>query len=177
MITTNVHRIFFALWPDDEVRRQTVHNLKKSPHYKINGYNLPPSNLHITLHFIGNISSEKLHCLHQQAEKVSSKKFAMEFNHFGYFPKPKIIWMGLTDIPDALTTLHHNLANNLQSCGYNAEQREFIPHMSLIRKAEQPDKLIDFDPICWQANDFVLVESLPVNEGVKYKVLQRYPLI
>ena len=175
-IESNSHRIFFALWPTNDVRNNIVSTFKQSAYSKLAWRMLPESNLHLTLHFIGNVSTEKMICLHNQAQQVTADAFDITLNHYGYFQKPKIIWMGLDKISNKLNALHTKLANNLKPCGYNAEQREFNPHLSLIRKARQPEQLLKFEPIQWQVKEFVLVESISTKVGVKYKVIQSYPL-
>lgn len=169
-------RIFFALWPTDEVRQNIVKLFKQSPYYQLPGRILPDSNLHLTLHFVGNVSVEKMQCLHNQAKHVIAEPFNIKLNHYGYFQRPKIIWMGLEKVDTNLLSLHTNLASNLKPCGYNAEQRAFNPHLSLIRKVPQPDGLERFTAIYWQVNEFVLVESVSTEAGVQYKVIQHYPL-
>lgn len=138
---------------------------------------MQPSNLHLTLHFIGNTSETKMQCLDQQAEKVRVNKFTIILDHYGYFQKPEIIWMGLKEKTSSLEELYKKLAREFTKCDYYPDNRDYNPHISLIRKTSKPDKLEVFEPIKWQVKEFVLVESLLKDNRVEYSVIQQYPLI
>ncbi|MDH5571901.1 MAG: RNA 2',3'-cyclic phosphodiesterase [Gammaproteobacteria bacterium] len=173
----NARRIFFALWPDDAVRQQIYDTFNQSPQSKLNGRIMRPNNLHITLHFIGNVSDEKINCLHQQARQLAAESFVLNLDHYGYFYKPRVFWMGCHQVPDNLKKLYKELGILFHGCNYEVENRPYAPHITLMRKLNRPGDLESFSPISWQLNDFVMVESVTCAEGVEYKVLQRYPLL
>lgn len=170
------HRIFFALWPDDETRIHIAKSLKQLGKDKLNGRIIPSENIHITLHFIGNVSEQKLECLHNAAQTVVAKNFHFELDHFGYFYKPKILWLGLKENPEGLKTLHQVLGQALANCSYQVEHRPYAPHVTLMRKLTKPESLEKIFPIQWSAREFVLVESIPVEGGVRYEVRERYSI-
>jgi len=172
----NTHRVFFALWPDDAIRKQITEAFEQSSINKKQGRIVRPDNLHITLHFIGNVNQQKLDCLHNVAQTVKADSFNLELNHYGYFQKPKVLWMGLKQNPKALEALHKDLGESLAACDYQIESRPYAPHITLMRKLAKPEKLENIKPIIWQANEFVLVESISVEGGVHYKVRERYSL-
>ncbi len=134
------------------------------------------SNLHITLHFIGNVSEKQMACLHQAAQAISGDSFELTLDHYGYFSKPKVLWMGLKEMPAALKQLHNKLENAFLKCGYQSEKREYSPHVTLMRKLSTPGDFSKFHPVLWSVNNFVLVESVLVDGGVKYEVIESYPL-
>ena len=169
-------RLFFALWPDDNTRQAITTTFKRLSADLSNGHIIQPANLHLTLHFIGNTSETKMHCLARQAEKVRVNKFTVTLNHYGYFKKPEIIWMGLKQKPPSLEELYRKLAREFAECDYHPDNRDYSPHISLIRKIARPDKLDEFEPIKWQIKEFVLVESLTKNNPIEYSVIQQYPL-
>jgi 2'-5' RNA ligase len=175
--STDTHRLFFALWPDDAVRQQITDAFNQSPQSKLNGRIMRQSNLHITLHFIGNVNDEKMHCLHQQASQQTAEAFSLNLDHYGYFYKPRVLWMGCHQQPDNLKSLYKELGVLFRHCDYQAENRPYAPHLTLMRKLSRPGELEPFSSISWQVNDFVLVESVAGAAGVEYKVLQRYPLL
>jgi len=170
------HRIFFALWPSDLVRQNIETAFSLTAQSKMKGRVMLPSNLHMTLHFVGNVSEKKMACLHQAAQTVSVNSFELTLDHYGYFYKPKVLWMGLEQIPPALKQLHNRLANAFMACDYQSENRPYSPHVTLMRKLSAPGYLNNPDPVVWQVNDFVLVESVPIDGGVKYKVIEKYSL-
>ncbi len=172
----NKHRLFFALWPDDETRTLIVKTFKQAPQSRLKGRIINPANLHLTLHFIGNTTTEMLECLHQAAQTVTGKPFQLNFDRYGHFYRARVFWMGCTHTPEALTNLYQDLGTALSQCDYTAEPRPYAPHLTLMRKLNKPGDLESFQPISWQVNAFVLVESVSTEQGVHYEVIQHYPL-
>ena len=170
------HRVFFALWPETATRKKIVKTFEQSSQYKMQGRVLRPDNLHITLHFIGNVSKSRMDCLHLAAQSIDADSIDLVLDHYGYFYKPKVFWMGLQEKPSALVVLHERLASALAECDYHMEHRPYAPHVTLMRKLVHSGELESMDPVSWVAKDFVLVESMPVAGGVHYEVKQRYPL-
>ena len=172
-----VHRIFFALWPDDATRMQIIESFKQLSIDKKQGRIVNFDNLHITLHFIGNVNQQTLDCLHRAAQKVKVGGFNLELDHYDYFNKPNILWMGLKQTPEALETLHKTLGTSLAECDFQVERRPYAPHMTLMRKpAHQPEVFEKTEPIFWQVKAFVLVESLSFEGEVRYEVCEQYAL-
>ena len=91
-----------------------------------------------------------------------------------YFDKVKIFWMGCRSTPDELNILHHHLGDALAACDYQADNRPYAPHLTLMRKLIKPGKLESFNSISWNINNFVLVESVSVECGVRYEVIKKY---
>lgn len=149
---------------------------KQAPQSRLKGRIINPDNLHLTLHFIGNATTETLDCLHQAAQTVTSTPFQLNFDRYGHFYKARVFWMGCTQTPEALTYLYQDLGTALSQCDYTAESRPYAPHLTLMRKLNKPGELDIFQAIPWQVNDFVLVESISTDHGVHYEVIQRYPL-
>ena len=167
-------RIFFCLWPDDSTRKKIVEAFEQSPINKNQGHIVPPDNLHLTLHFIGHVNREKLNCLHRAAQTLKADRFNLELDHFGYFKKPKVLWMGLKKTTIELVSLHKTLADLFVECDYQSEQRPYSPHISLMRKLPDPEIIHAIKPISFSVNEFCLVESISIDGGVHYEVIERY---
>ena len=134
------------------------------------------SNLHMTLHFIGNVSIAEKKCLETQARLVNAEPFECILDCSGYFKKPGVLWFGCQAAPKALYDLHSNLGKQIVQCAYTPETRPYAPHVTMVRKIIKVPEPIPFEPLHWQVNRFVLVESLPVSSGVQYEVVESYPL-
>lgn len=135
-----------------------------------------PENIHITLHFIGQAPEPVKDCLHAAAKSVVAKGFQLNLDSFGHFKKAKIFWMGCREFPDEVIQLHSKLGAAIEPCGYQTEKRQFAPHITLIRKCFNPgSKQTDFS-IPWDIDHFVMVESVTHQEGVEYRVIEKYPL-
>ncbi|UCH41533.1 MAG: RNA 2',3'-cyclic phosphodiesterase, partial [Gammaproteobacteria bacterium] len=76
-------RIFFALWPDPATRKQLVRRARLMP-VERPARRVPDYNLHLTLHFIGNVAFDELACLQRQARQVSGKSFELVIDSHGH---------------------------------------------------------------------------------------------
>lgn len=170
------HRLFFAIWPSQQ-QRQAVVDGASPVISKSSGRVIPLHNLHITLHFIGQASAEQKACLQTAAQSVSGKAFTLTLDQFGYFKRAKTLWLGSKTVPDDLMRLHRCLSESLSNCGYRGEKREYRPHVSLIRKCPAAMSLQQEVAVPWSVNEFVLLESVSIEEGVRYQVIERYPLM
>ena len=171
------HRVFFALWPTDEVRKQIHHVYENSSYTSLaKGRRYKNHNLHLTLHFLGNITEEQLNCVKQQAKTLTASSFNLNINHFGRFKRAAILWLGAERLPDELKQLQQNLGELLTTCNYKPEAREYRPHITLMRKFNAELKEEGIESINWQVNQFALIESIPLESGVMYEPVEFYEL-
>ncbi len=169
-------RLFFALWPDDSLREQIARVRQSLPGLE-RGRLLVDGNLHLTLHFLGNIELEQIDCFVQQAGKVRAKTFDLELETPGYFKRPQVAWLGCQRIPAELVELHHQLGSYIEACGFKVETRAYNPHMTLARKIrKRPDFPKTVQTLSWNVDRFVLIKSVSVEGGVEYRVRESYPL-
>jgi len=170
-------RLFFALWPDDEVRAQIASILSQINLDHDKCRLVKNSNLHLTLHFIGNTSIAEMKCLDLHARGFEAEPFEFRLDCLGYFKKPKVFWIGCQAVPQALYELHGNLAEQISQCAYKPETRPYSPHITVARKITRTPGSTPFKPVLWQLDRFVLVESVSVPGGVRYKVVESYPFV
>ena len=168
-------RVFFALWPDETTRRQ-LQQRAMTLAIERNARRVPEYNLHLTLHFIGNIHRAELDCLQQRAREVTGEPFAVSIDDTGSFAKPKVAWLGCREIPLKLERLHNDLGKRLRGCGFKPEKRRFNPHVTVARKISAPPPSPKLEPVIWQVSGFALIESRAQENGVKYMPIEEYPL-
>lgn len=167
-------RLFFALWPTDQVRHAIVETFSQLPP-SVEGRIMQPHNLHVTLHFVGSVTNEIKDCMHTAAQTISSEPFECHLDQFGSFRRARILWMGCQNVSVELRQLHNKLGVTLENCGYQTEKRIFSPHVTLKRKCVSPFTNQTGFSIPWLVNEFVLVESLIDKQGVNYQVIEKYP--
>jgi 2'-5' RNA ligase len=164
-------RLFFALWPDDAVRAQIAAASRavcKRP--------VSEANLHLTLCFLGMQDEQARQCFCDAAGQVQGAPFTLLLDRYGGWVRKRIQWLGASAAPVALGELVNALNEALAACGIEAEKRPFVPHLTLSRKATNPRTGPVPEVIHWPVNDFVLVESVPTPDGVRYVVLERWAL-
>jgi len=163
-------RLFFALWPDGQVRAQLA---EVSRHWTRRP--VADDKLHMTLLFLGSRSEQERVCFCQAASKIRCEPFELYMDCLGGWPRAGIQWLGTSQLPDALSGLVAGLTAVLEPCGFAAGKRPFVPHITLARKVRHPKVKAGLEAIRWSLRDFVLVESAVVEGGARYQVLQRWP--
>ncbi len=99
----------------------------------------PPKNIHLTLHFLGDVSRDVLEpatlALQDVATRISP--FSLQLSNLGCFPntrRPRIVWVGLSGDMQILVRLHKELGIQLQKgIGFQPESRPFKPHLTIGR--------------------------------------------
>lgn len=170
------YRLFFALWPSDQIRQSIVEVLSGLPP-KSKGRVITPHNLHATLHFVGQVTEFTKDCMHVAAQSVNAEAFQLDLDCFGHFPKAKIFWMGAKNAPEKLAQLHKKLGIAIEGCGFVSDKRAYTPHVTLMRKCVHSALKYEDFSIPWTVDEFVLVESVQDEAGVNYRVLERYSLL
>jgi 2'-5' RNA ligase len=173
-------RLFFALWPDEALRLRLQQAAITIP-VEAEGRRVPAANLHLTLHFIGNIYLEQMTCLQAAARAVNAPAFELTIDRQGFFSKPRVTWLGCENPPAALDNLHQQLGLSLQSCDYQPEARPYHPHVTVARKSGLIATDACFDPIDWRVTRFALIEVQAIEaksttKGIQYRALETYPL-
>ena len=168
-------RLFFALWPDADLRWR-LQAAADSVAFTAGVRRVPRANLHLTLHFIGNVYFDEMACMQREARQVEADAFQLEIDGQGMFSKAAVGWLGCSSVPDALSHLHRQLGSRLQACGFLPESRPYHPHVTIARKLESMSTDASFSAIVWPVTEFALVEVQSVANGVKYRVVETYPL-
>jgi 2'-5' RNA ligase len=167
-------RVFFALWPDS-LQRDSLNRQNLAIEIDGSAHRVPDYNLHLTLHFVGNVSFDQLERMQESALEVQAESFELTIDCQGYFEKPRVLWLGCSTVPDGLNDLHQRLGAALGKSGFQPEARPFNPHITIARKLKAPD-LIPIDPIVWPVDRFALIQSTSKGNGVVYSLLRSYPL-
>ena len=169
-------RVFFALWPDEAVRRQ-LHEASGHLHKLRGGRRIHPDKLHLTLLFIGALPRERLEDLIAAAALVKAKGFDVCFDRPECWRHNRIAFLGASEPPAALFALVADLEQNVAQAGIEFDRRPYKAHITLLRNADCRKDDPALEPVEWAARDFVLVESRLSDKGSSYEVLDRWPLL
>ena len=99
-----------------------------------------PQNVHLTLKFLGDVSTANLERLAEtlKVETASHAIFSISIVELGAFPaqrRARVIWIGL-DAPPALAALQRGVDAAAVQLGYPGEERPFSPHLTVGRVAQ-----------------------------------------
>ncbi len=103
-----------------------------------------PSGIHLTLHFLGDILTERVEparaALSAVARNAASPGLTFEVQGLGAFPnlkRPRVIWVGVKDPTSRIALLHQAVNEALAAVGFTPETRPFSPHLTLGRVRRQ----------------------------------------
>ncbi len=160
-------RAFFALPLDGEARSEAAHWRRNN--LLCEGRPVVAENFHITLCFLGNLDTAQVDAVVTAADRIRSAPFDLLLDSPGYFPRPKVFWIGPTRVPDALAGLADTLVRISRRAGINVERRPYQPHLTLLRKVREPATPPLRPPgIRLRCERFVLMESKSGADGVRY---------
>jgi 2'-5' RNA ligase len=173
-VSPSSQRLFFALWPDPEVRERLAALAGRLD--VGGGRRTPPQSLHVTLLFLGEVDAARRSCVETVAGGVRSAPFDLALDRTGWWRRPQVLWAGATRTPEALATLAARLQQGCAACGFPPEDRPFAVHATLARRVMAAPPPRGFDPIPWSVSEFCLVESRLERGGSEYRVLRSWPL-
>ena len=167
-------RLFFALWPSEDVRAGLA-EVMASLHVR-GGKPVPAENLHITLLFLGSVTAQTRICAEKIAGGIAGQPFELRLDQIGFWPKSGIVWLGGRELPESLAALVRNLHLGIAGCGIDLDARPFNAHLTLMRKALVVRRERPLVAVTWRVDDFGLVESKTNPDGARYQVLTRWRL-
>jgi 2'-5' RNA ligase len=168
-------RLFFGIWPDVETRRALRKATRDAVH-SAGGKPVPPDNLHLTLAFLHSVEHARLDCIGRAAAGLRAPAFDIELDRIGYWPRSRVLWSAPGRPPAALHELVAGLWAALEPCDFAPEQRGYLPHVTLARKAAPPRQSGCMAPITWRIASFALAESITGGNRSVYHRLEEWPL-
>jgi len=162
-------RLFFALWPDD-AERMALAGWAAALRRACGGRETRPGNLHMTLVFLGDTDPGRLAELRRVAGRVAPRRFDLVVDRPGYWKHNRLAWAGASTEPAALTGMVGELRGALRDEKFRFDEKPFVSHVTLVRKAAAPAELPALAPIVWRVSGFALVRSMPGPQGSDYVV-------
>ena len=168
-------RTFFALWPDEEVRRALAERTAATA--RMCAGRAPRADLlHLTLVFLGATPPERIAALRDTMDTLHVAPFTMTLDRCGWFHHSGIAWMGAQSPPPALLDLQDGLARGAARVGFSLDVRPWVPHLTLARDARRAPPAGAIAPVVWRVDSFVLVASDLQPDGPRYRILHQTPL-
>lgn len=163
--STSIHRLFFALWPDDVVRAgidETTSRLLAE--HEPGGRRIGPHRYHLTLQFLGDYAELPPSLVGQAsvaAASIELAPFELVLDRAGSFRNRSIPWwLGCETQPGGLRQLWDSLGVALTKTGVRVQSgKTLVPHVTVLRDARQPLPQTPVEPLRWTVDSFVLVHS------------------
>lgn len=162
-------RLFVGIRPSDEFRSALAVLQERLRAAGVTGRYLEPSNLHMTLAFIGEWPEEVTDVLPD-----ADRPFSLNLSHVGYFPEAKVLWAGV-EKSDALKRLAGRVRHSLAEAGIPFDPKRFNPHITLVRKPSVPAGVIlseiEVPPAAMIVDEVCLYRSDRGKNGMVYTVI------
>ena len=168
------HRLFFALWPNDQLRGQLAAAARPLLEGK-RARPIPSDNLHITLAFLGAVQARKLPSVMAAASSIEVARFDLTIDRVEAWSGADILCLTPTAYP-SLRALVERLRVNLLEHQLDPDRKDFRPHVTIGRDWREHHVDSTIGPFAWCAEEFVLVESEAGRKGSLYRVIGRWPL-
>lgn len=162
-------RLFVGLRPSETFRRVLSELQAQLQDAGIAAKYLDPSNLHMTLAFIGEWPENIAGIL-----PSVKQPFSITLSYIGLFREAKVIWAGV-EASKPLNKLAECVRNNLSAAGVPFDPKPFTPHITLGRKPIVP-ATFDLSEIVIPAaemtvSDVFLYRSDHGENGMSYSVI------
>jgi 2'-5' RNA ligase len=149
---------------------------------------ISPEQLHLTLQFLGTVAADRLDdlaaALRRACAHADAAPFRIALEGAGCFPNtksPRVVWIGIQGDVEPLRKLQEQIARETQHFGDHAEERAFLPHLTIgrvkafgleARKAGQAIELASVPKLGeWTVHQVLLVRSELAADGARYTTL------
>ena len=130
-------RSFVAISIPDEIRSRLETACSQLRQLGLDGRFTRSSAVHLTLKFLGNIEDSQVDdivlVLKETGQMVD--RLCLYIEKIGVFPnrrRPRIVWAGIREEPELLE-LQKRVEYGLRQLGFEAEERPFRPHLTIMR--------------------------------------------
>jgi 2'-5' RNA ligase len=144
-----------------------------------------PESWHITLQFLGSTTSQQYECVTAHLHELHHASIEIQLGAIDTFPRAGVLFTDVRINPELLA-LQQSVTVATAPCGFTPEARPYRPHITLARrKGKSRDRefrnlKLQIDPpphfSSFDANGFILYESIPTPEGSRYEIRERFPL-
>ena len=182
-------RTFLAIELPEEIKVQ-IGNIQNRLKATVKGVRWTrPEGIHLTLKFFGNVSENDIANISRIVERntVDVRPLTLNVPTVGAFPnfkRPRVLWLGISGSVERLSDLQKEIENDLESTGFQRENRAFRAHLTLGRVKSPKDvkglsEIIkseeSYDAGSFKAYGLTLFKSDLTPQGAIYTKLAYFP--
>ena len=152
-----------------------------------------PTQAHLTLFFLGDTDPDRVSAIEDALERAVDDAdvdpFELRVGGFGVFPSPEyisVVWVGVRDGGGAAETtrLHDAVSEELTALGFEGDDHEFTPHVTIARMDDARGKDLvqrvvretDPDLGTFRVGEIRLKESTLTETGPEYETVASFGL-
>ncbi|PTL82895.1 RNA 2',3'-cyclic phosphodiesterase [Vitiosangium sp. GDMCC 1.1324] len=131
-------RLFVAVTLGETIEAQATAAIQRLKGLARHARWVPPSHMHLTLSFLGEVEAERVPAVKQALERVGPVHAPLVLSiegggSFGPPAHPRVLWAGVGGDTKALGALQADVAGALKPLGFEPEHREYSAHLTLAR--------------------------------------------
>ena len=154
------------------IEKQYFSKIQQQLHpYLEKGQRNEPSNFHVTLQFIGQVSEESIVTIKEIMASTSFEPVKLVFNHVGYFQKKNryVVYIGCEE-QQQLTQLAMQLNNQLAEQNIVEKTNHYVPHLTLARNTLVDVSMLSTVSVHYECevSEMTLYESTRINDQLVY---------
>jgi len=143
-------------------------------------------NLHLTLHFLGNLEKRQLEQIDQILSFVVSKyrSFNLEIKEIDAFPnlsQPKVLYIKCQERnKDSLKKLREEIGEGIKKIGLKIDKRSWQPHVTIARVKKSIKLKIEglkLPNLIFKVESIELMRSDLQKDGPVYSIISSYNLL
>lgn len=187
-------RLFVAATLDPatrEVVARTIDRVRRLPGFRTTSVRwIEPRNLHLTLQFLGETSTETVAAVVAALGAAGSRApFRAVLGPAGLFPAhgpPRVLWLGIDEGGAELAALREAVGRHLAPLGWQPDGRPYRTHLTIGRlRPGRPAarRALEAElggvvppPAAWVVDRVVLMESRLSSAGAAYRIVSEVQL-
>ena len=180
----NLIRAFIAVEvPEGEAKNRIFSFIRAVSESEADLKPVEPQNIHITLRFLGEVTTAKLESIKAELNKITFHAFDVSLQGVGVFPDYRhinVIWAAIDEGNIGLVDLYGKINNALGGIGIPPDMRGLSPHITVARVRSGRNKenlsktisrLKDLEFGTFHVNSFHLKRSTLTSTGPIYQSL------
>ena len=153
---------------------------------------MPPSNIHLTLSFLGNIHTRYLQDIVDACNRACARQheFKLSLNKTGAFPcleNPRVLWVSIKGHVESLCELQGRIKTELEQgrFPFSGEKRPFLPHLT-VGRIRSSRNMVGFTELFakdkvpaapFDVHEVVIYKSVLTRKGTLYEPIAKSPLV
>jgi len=176
-------RLFIAINFNNEAKAKINEVIKKVKLNSVQGNFVKEEHIHLTVEFLGEIQNNRVHLIKEIMDELEFEEFTFRLAKVGYFKRSEgnIYWIGIKE-NDTLLNMQKKLHQSLVDKGFELEDREYKPHITIGRKVilkdgfdtNEADDIVDNIKI--HINKVDLMKSEFINGKLTHSLIYSRPL-
>ncbi len=173
-----MRRLFFALWPDQPMRKALSTAVHETMTAVRAGRPVPVENLHVTLAFLGGVPEASMAALVEVARDLSlrAQPVIVTLDRIDYWRRAQILCAAASREPAGAAAIAEGLKSALSAGGFRPDLKPFRAHVTLARQVRRAPPAAGMPAVTWSFEEFVLIESRTLPEGSSYSVVESWTL-